>query len=230
MGATAPGGCGCEKKEIDLIYAELPFGRKRSCPDACFTSSTTTGQNSNLLGLACGSACSRSIVFDGGTTIQRENDVEEIGVALELEKINMPRPKNESVDEAAHNKFRQAFLHKAKMVEQQTGAAAKLQGWLHKNGFVHPKKRRSSIMASRYPLHVAAEQNNVEIAELLLQYGASSSDLNIKRQTPRQVAETLALKKENPNGDYERILQILAHAERQDELGKFQDETAPYTD
>lgn len=80
----------------------------------------------------------------------------------------------------------------------------KLAAYLKKHGFNGPKTKRKKLFAFWYPLHVAVEENNPEMVQLLLRAGADRGQRNSHGMTPFASAM-----KRNKNSSHEAVLQLL---------------------
>merc|ERR1712008_201155 len=80
----------------------------------------------------------------------------------------------------------------------------KIAAYLKKHGFSGPQAKRKKLFALGYPLHIAVEENNPEIVQLLLRAGADRGQRNSHGLTPF----ALAIKR-NKNSSHEEVLQLL---------------------
>mmetsp|Transcript_35801 Transcript_35801/g.70981 ORF Transcript_35801/g.70981 Transcript_35801/m.70981 type:complete len:339 (-) Transcript_35801:154-1170(-) len=80
----------------------------------------------------------------------------------------------------------------------------KMAAYLKMHGFSGPKAKRKKFFTFWYPLHKAAEENDLEMVQLLLRAGADKSQRNSHGLTPCASAT-----KRNKNSSHEEVLQLL---------------------
>merc|ERR1712232_998064 len=95
-----------------------------------------------------------------------------------------------AAQQAAEEAARQAAELKAK-----AEADKKVSEFLKSHGFKDDaNSKKSSMLKSRYPLHVAVKEQNAEMVKLLLSAGADKSLKNSSGYTPAQKAEQYSKK------------------------------------
>jgi len=94
-------------------------------------------------------------------------------------------------------------------VERRRAEKEELQAFFNKHGFVdaNAPKLSSTLLGSSktYPLHVAAEQGEERIVELLLKAGANPAQKNSSKKTASELAQ-----KKNKDGSRSDVLLLLA--------------------
>jgi hypothetical protein len=98
----------------------------------------------------------------------------------------------------------------AKRREEEAAHArrAKVDAWLLSRRFETVNSKKSKWYKSFYPLHVAVEENNAEMVELLLAAGADCNLTNSSKLTPQLLAKKLS---EKPgSGSYQSVLRALS--------------------
>jgi len=97
---------------------------------------------------------------------------------------------NEEKMNARASQLQEAMQLRA--LSQQTDfeqGSRQLQVWLKSNTFFSAHSKRSRFLSFTYPLHVAAEQNDIEVIQLLLMHQADPFKVDSKGRTALQVAE-----------------------------------------
>jgi len=98
----------------------------------------------------------------------------------------------------------------AKRRDQEVARArqAKVDAWLLSRHFQTVNSKKTKWLKSFYPLHVAVEENNTEMVELLLAAGADCNLTNSSKLTPQLLAKKLS---EKPgSGSYQSVLRALS--------------------
>lgn len=64
----------------------------------------------------------------------------------------------------------------------------KLTRWLKRNGYTDVNCKRKRLLKYKYPLHTAVKNNDVEMVQILLQFGSYPAHTNSSGLTPKELA------------------------------------------
>lgn len=130
---------------------------------------------------------------------QRRREEEEARRRDEARRAEEERRRIAEAEAEARRKAEAARLERER--KRKVAVAA----WLAKNGFTDdvntPKK---TYLKSKYPIHTAAKQGNIEITEMLIEEGANRAQPDSKGKTALQIARL-----KNTNGSHDGVLEVL---------------------
>lgn len=129
-------------------------------------------------------------------------------VEQEIEATEASSEKKESSEEKPSpvpKKANAGLEKKLRETEAAEEGKRKIAQWCKENGYVDAYTRKKTFRGdSKFALHTAVKQENVEIIKLLLQNGANKDCTNSKGQTPLQLAQ---ISKPGPQRD--EIIKLL---------------------
>merc|ERR1711920_391349 len=108
----------------------------------------------------------------------------------------------ERATEAARLKQEALEAERAELAAARTTVDA----FLHAMGFTGVSQPRRQCCRSKYALHSAVEEKDVEAVQALLRCGADANAKNSAGKTPRELADRL-----NRKGSHDHILAALSH-------------------
>jgi len=190
-------------EEISVERSALPLGLL----DVCLPGSPKQPHGLGARGCCLGEIVHESIDVD----VLREETLEE---KLYFERLAVASrlAREEELRQQAEERERDRLEEELATASNQRRAARerdrrdreKIAAYLKKHGFSGPKAKRKKLFTFWYPLHVAVEENNPEMVQLLLRAGADRGQRNSHGLTPCASAM-----KKNKNCSHEEVLQLL---------------------
>lgn len=99
------------------------------------------------------------------------------------------------------------FEHERVEIEQAAAMRVTLVEFLASHGFKGINSKKKRLLKSHYPLHVAVNQNNVDVVRVLLAMRADASLSNSAGQSPLRLAQRLNTQSGGAYGDLVDVLQ-----------------------
>jgi len=120
----------------------------------------------------------------------------EAAALLEAERVAEEERRLAAEEAAAAEAAAEVARYEAER-ERKAAEERKVSEYLAAHGFKDVNTKKSSMFRSRYPLHVAVKEQDVEMVKLLLSVGADRTLKNSSGKTPVQKAEEYS--KQNKN-------------------------------
>merc|ERR1712070_932678 len=112
---------------------------------------------------------------------------------------------DEEEQSADNDSDREAFWLAAQQALGEKDRREKVDAFLKKHGFAGVNKSKGWLLTFSYPLHVAVEENNLEMVQLLLKSRANRNFRDAHGRTARALARKL-----NKNMSHMPIIRALA--------------------